>query len=210
MAAPESKNIHNLNGKWQMNKSLSDSFESVLSLQGVGFLIRKGIGAATLTLHISQSKGAPSEPAQDPVDTSETVEHINIDQVITGGIKGTTEKRCADNRRREHTDWLFGHVSGRTLFYASAADVSKDFADEFLVQGFGDQEVLVSHVVNLDDGKGWVATQVWGFQTIKDGSRRYVRNVVVTKGEGSKQQRVAVQLIYDFLGELDKEEDLAY
>ena len=182
----------------------------MLALQGVGFFIRKGINAATITLHVSQSTGAPTEPAQDPVDTSETVENINIDQVITGGIKGTTEKRCVDNRRREHTDWLFGHVSGRTLFYKSATDAAQDFTDEFLVKGFGDQEVLVSHVVNLDAGKGWVATQVWGFQTIKDGSRRYVRHVVVTSGEGSKQQRVAVELIYDFVGEREEEADLAY
>lgn len=67
------------------------------------------------------------------------------------------------------------------------------------------EDLLVSYVLNLDKDRGWEATQVWGFQTAKDGTRRYVRNVVVIKGEGSKQQRVTVQLIYDFLGERDDE-----
>lgn len=213
MAAPVSKNIHNLNGKWQMNKSLSGDFGAVLSLQGVGFIMRKTIGAASITLHTTQLEAPPSEPSQDAIDDAaktQNVTHINIDQTITGGIKGTTELRCVDNRRREHTDWLFGHVSGRTLFYKgpdAKAAIAKDFPDPFLLEGWPDdgEDLLVSYVLNLDNDRGWEATQVWGFQTAKDGTRRYVRNVVVTKGEGSKQQRVTVQLIYDFLGERDDE-----
>ncbi|CAK7225461.1 hypothetical protein SCUCBS95973_005872 [Sporothrix curviconia] len=210
MAAPESKNIHNLNGKWQMNKSLSGNFEAVLSLQGIGFLMRKTISTATITLHTRQFDAPPAEPSQDPIDEAgkaEKVSHIVIDQTMTGGIKGTTERRCCDNRRREHSDWLFGHVSGRTLFYkgpGAAAALAKDFPDPFLVEGWPEgEDLLVSYVLNLDKDRGWEATQVWGFQTAKDGTRRYVRNVVVTKGEGSKQQRVSLQLIYDFVGERD-------
>ncbi|CAK7267176.1 hypothetical protein SEPCBS119000_002407 [Sporothrix epigloea] len=211
MAAPESKNIHNLNGKWQMNKSMSGNFEAVLSLQGVGFLLRKTIGAATITLHTHQFEAPPTEPTQDPIDEAgktENVTHIVISQTMTGGIKGTTERRCCDNRRREHTDWLFGHVSGRSHFYkgpGAAAALAKDYPDPFLTEGWpDDQDLLVSNVLNLDKDRGWEATQVWGFQTAKDGTRRYVRNVVVTKGEGSKQQRVTLQLIYDFVGERDE------
>ncbi|KIH91761.1 hypothetical protein SPBR_01978 [Sporothrix brasiliensis 5110] len=211
MAAPASKTIHNLNGKWQMNKSLSGDFGAVLSLQGIGFLVRKAISAGTITLHVSQIQAPPSEPSEDPIEGSaktENVTHINIDQTMTGGIKGTTERRCVDNRRREHSDWLFGHVVGRTLFYkgpGAAVALAKDFPDAFLAEGWPEdgEDLLVSYVKNLDKAGGWEATQVWGFQTAKDGTRRYVRNIVVTKGEGSSQQRVTVQLIYDFLGELD-------
>lgn len=204
--------------------------------------MRKAIGAATITLHVTQLRAPPSEPTQDPIDDAgraEPVVHVNIDQTITGGLKGTTERRCCDNRRREHTDWLFGHVSGRTKLYAgpgAAAAVVGEYGDEFLgkgtlpfcfsllvslflfllwpapsnSRGWPDEDLLVSYVVNLDGGRGWKATQVWGFQTAKDGKRHYARNIVVTKGEGSKQERVAVQLVYDFVGERDddkKEEE---
>ncbi|OAA61002.1 hypothetical protein SPI_05026 [Niveomyces insectorum RCEF 264] len=227
MAAPASKSINDLNGKWRMNKSLSDPFEPVLALQGVGYIVRKAISAATLTLHVRQYEAPPSEPtiADDPVDDAArqvSVTHVDIDQTLTGGFKGTTERRCCDDRRREHSDWLFGHVVGRTRWYrgpGAAAAVVRDFGGEaFLAKGWSettgndnDGDLLVSHVVNQDAGNGWVAAQTWGFQPVGDsgenggggGARRYVRNIVVTKGEGAEQQRQAVQLVYDFVGERD-------
>ncbi|EFW99430.1 hypothetical protein CMQ_7798 [Grosmannia clavigera kw1407] len=207
MAAPDSKSIHNLNGKWQMNKTLSDPFEPVLALQGIGFLTRKAINAATLTLHITQME-APASEALDPIaDPTEKVTHVNIDQTLTGGIKGTSEMRCLDNRRRSHSDWFFGTVEGRTLWVRgpdAAAAVVKEFGDEYLGQGWpaGD-DLIVSYVKNTDPNGGWVAVQVWGIKTASDGNRRYVRNIVVTKGS----KRIAVQLVYDFVGERDKKAD---
>lgn len=223
MAAPENKSIHNLNGKWQVNKTLSDSFEPVLALQGVGFLTRKAIGAATLTLHISQSEGPPSacplQPIADPA--AEKVSHILVDQTLTGGIKGNSENRCADGRPRAHSDWLFGTVEGSTHWIrgpGAAAAAVRQYGDEFLGKGWPvetdangatDADLLANRVVNQDAGRGWVATQIWGFQTAKDGRRRYTRNIVVTKAK----ERVAVQLVYDFVGERDskdEDEDLSY
>ncbi|KAK7737473.1 hypothetical protein SLS53_006546 [Cytospora paraplurivora] len=183
MAAPAEKTLRDLNGTWVMNKSLSDSTDPALALQGIGWLTRKAIGIATVTLH-----------AKEYVDEQGWT-HIDIDQTATGGIKGTAENRTLDNTFREHSDWLFGHVQGRTGWVASKDEIG-DGTDEFLKGGWeeGQTEWIVNRVESLDSG--WVATQVWGFGII-DGERRYARNTVVTKGK----ERVELRLVYDFVPE---------
>ncbi|CRK33349.1 hypothetical protein BN1708_001037 [Verticillium longisporum] len=197
MAAPANITIKNLSGKWQMNKTLSDSPEPALALQGIGWMVRKAVGLATLTLHVKQYEGAPKPPstATDPVT------HIDIDQTATGGVKGTKENRCLDLEFREHADWLFGSCRGQSDWRSPA-----EIEDEFLKKGWleGDAEStgpqgkshVYSHVENVDNG--WTATQIWGFQEI-DGQRRYARNIVVAKDD----KKVEFRLVYDYLGEND-------
>lgn len=67
-------------------------------------MTRKAITFATVTLSINQS-----------VD-SDKVHHIDIDQTLTGGLKGTSEHRIADWQIREHSDHIFGTVDGRSRF----------------------------------------------------------------------------------------------
>lgn len=159
------------------NKSLSDSADPALALQGVGWLTRKAIGLATVTLHIKEY-----------VDES-GVTHVDIQQTATGGVKGTAENRTLDDTFREHSDWLFGSVKGRTGWVASKAEI----ADEFLQKGWedGQAEFVVGYVESLDNG--WTARQVWGFQVV-NGERRHARNIVVAKGS----ERVEMRLVYDF------------
>ncbi|KAK3335397.1 hypothetical protein B0T19DRAFT_470670 [Cercophora scortea] len=194
MAAPPSKTIKDLSGKWVMNKSQSSPIEPALVIQGIGWVTRKVVGLATLTLDVKQYSGPPSPPAEP---SAPEVTHIEIEQTGTGGMKGTTEKRCLDNAFREHSDWLFGTVRGQTKWIATA-----DIADKFLAEGWlegadeaggpnGETHVL-SHVESLDNG--WTATQTWGFQLV-DGVRKYVRHVVVAKGT----QRAELTLVYDYL-----------
>ncbi|KAM0332121.1 hypothetical protein ACHAQA_002393 [Verticillium albo-atrum] len=195
MAAPAEKTISNLTGKWVMNKALSDSPEPALALQGVSWMVRKGIGLSTVTLHVKQYDGAPKAPST----ATESVTHIDISQTATGGIKGTTENRCLDLEWREHSDWLFGNCRGQSDWRAAA-----EVEDPHLKKGWleGDAEStgpggkshVFSHVENLDSG--WTATQIWGFQEI-DGARRYARNIVVAKGD----EKVEFRLVYDWLGE---------
>ncbi|KAJ4296086.1 hypothetical protein N0V88_004788 [Collariella sp. IMI 366227] len=194
MAAPANKTIGDLNGKWIMNRSQSNSIEPTLALQGVGWVTRKAVSMATLTLHIKQFVAPPSPPA-DPA--AAPVVHIQIDQTGTGGMKGSTEKRCLDHVFRDHSDWLFGHVKGQTRWVTP-----NDITDAHLAAGWleGEEEKggpngethLESHVESYD--AGWTATQIWGFKLI-EGVRKYVRNVVVAKGG----ERVEIQLVYDFI-----------
>lgn len=146
----------------------------------MGWLTRKAIGLATVTLHVKEY-----------VDES-GVTHVDIQQTATGGVKGTAENRTLDNTFREHSDWLFGSVKGRTGWVASKGEI----ADEFLREGWEDSqaEFVVGYVESLD--RGWTATQVWGFQEV-NGERRYARNIVVAKGD----ERVEMRLVYDFYSE---------
>lgn len=202
MAAPASKNIRDLNGTWIMvstylphrsdsinephilsptdqaklmpkpqNKTLSDSPDAGLALQGIGWLTRKGIGLATVTLHVKQYDEAG-------------VTHIDIEQSATGGVKGTTENRALDNEWREHSDWLFGKVKGRSEWLAAPV------ADEPYLNGnweAGTSEWVHNVAESLDNG--WIATQTWGFQVV-NGERRHTRNVVIKKVRDALSQDV--------------------
>lgn len=120
-----------------------------------------------------------------------------IDIVQTAsGLSSTTEKRCLDFVYREHKDWMYGEVRGRSCFLGP-----DDIDDDFLKGNWleDDSEKVgpegKSHVLSVAESvdNGWVARQIWGFQTV-DGERRHCRNVVVVKG----QERVEIRLVYDF------------
>lgn len=229
-AAPADKTINDLTGQWEMvrspfppspllpsphlrarqltvrdgqNKKLSDSPDPGLSLQGISWTTRKLIGYATVTLHVTHYHAAPSPPST----STDPVTHIDINQVIVGGLKGTQEVRCLDGAKREHADWLFGRVEGQAR-WISLDEVDAD--DESLKKGWLAGEAahpdgkthIMTHGENLDDGGGWAATQVWGFQEV-DGERRYARNIVIKKGSKSE----AFRLVYDYKGPLPKKED---
>lgn len=163
------------------NKSLSGNPDPALALQGIGWLTRKAIGIATVTLTIKEY-----------VDDA-GVTHVDIQQTATGGLKGTAEDRELDNVYREHSDWLFGKVKGRTC-WAGPASAEQLPDDAFLRSNWaaGTQEWVFAYVESLDST--WTASQVWGFQVV-DGERRYARNVVVAKGK----ERVELRLVYDHL-----------
>ncbi|KAI1390084.1 uncharacterized protein F4822DRAFT_400838 [Hypoxylon trugodes] len=211
MAAPTTKTIGDLNGRWVLNKTLSDNVEPALAIQGISWLVRKAISNTTVTLHVKQYKGAPTPPST----SSELVSRVDIEQVATAGVKGTTENRCLDFEAREHSDWLFGRVAGRSKFISidelralvgeeGEARKERWVEDDFVAKGWleGDAEKggpngethIVNHAQSLDNG--WTALQVWGFQEV-GGERRYTRNVVVAK-EG---KFYAFKMVYDWVPE---------
>jgi len=213
MAAPPSKTLKDFNGQWSLvspqttpsvgapnpahqaaqNKSLSDSVEPVLALQGVGFLTRKAVAMASITLDVKCYEGAASPPSE----SKDPVTHIEIVQTASK-LSSTTEHRCLDFVFREHSDWLFGNVKGRSR-WIHAAEVD----DAFLAKGWeeGDAEAvgpdgethLLSHAVSLD--RDWTVKQIWGFQVV-DGARRYARNIVATTETGD---RAEIRLLYDYV-----------
>lgn len=150
----------------------------------MGWLTRKAIGLATVTLH-----------TKEYVD-EQGVTHIDIQQTATGGVKGNTENRTLDDTFREHTDWLFGHVKGRTGWVPSRAEIGGGGGDGFLTEGWedGQEEWVVANVESLD--RGWKVIQVWGFRVV-NGERRHARNTVATKGS----ERVELRLVYDYVPE---------
>ncbi len=81
------------------NKSLSDDTDEILRLQGVSWFMRKLISSVTITLYVKQYKDANGD------------EHIDIEQIGTGGFKGNYEQRILTWSEREADDRVFGPVS---------------------------------------------------------------------------------------------------
>jgi hypothetical protein len=89
------------------------------------------------------------------------VEHIDIDQIATGGIKGTSEHRTLDGVEREHEDYIFGKVKGVTTWVKL-----EDITDDFLKSGWlpeANEHGLIRSFAENVDGK-WKAEQVRDLQ----------------------------------------------
>ncbi|KFY71285.1 hypothetical protein V499_08503 [Pseudogymnoascus sp. VKM F-103] len=186
MAAPAEYTIANLNGQWVLNKTLSDATEPVLTLQGVGWLKRKAIGLATITLSITEK-----------VVDGLTI--IDIESTGTGGIQGTAEHRELNWSEREHEDHVFGPLTGQTKWLDNKG-ADWDALDSFQKEGWLDERVGPNgepHILTTAVSKtnGWTAIQVWGFTEL-NGVRYYTRKVVITKGS----EVLKVRIFYDFAG----------
>ncbi|KAI9460994.1 hypothetical protein BJY52DRAFT_1203673 [Lactarius psammicola] len=183
MAVPPDLTTLDLSGTWVMNKTLSDDTDEILRLQGVGWWMRSAIGLATVTLYVKHFKDESG------------VEHIEIDQRLTGGIPGTFENRTLDWTPREHNDHLFGPVVGKSR------RVKLDELDnEFLRKGWlqdTEQHGAINAYAQSDtpkSGRTWIAEQIWGFELVGD-ERRYVRHVDFLGPEG---EHIQARLVYDF------------
>lgn len=146
-------------------------------------MTRTIIGKATVTV---TAKQYTDEQGKD---------HLDIEQVLTGGITSTPEPRILDWELRPHTDSTFGELVGRSR-YVDSKNLEEGYGKEdveFLSSGWDAEPQFQSWVEN--EKNAWTANQVWGFQTI-DGERRYVRKVAARK---KGEVRTAV-LVYDYMG----------
>lgn len=186
--------------KRTQNKTLSDSTDPVLTLQGIGWLTRKAIGLATVTQHLKQypTTGKDGQPTTQ----------LDMDQFATGGLKGTSEKRTLDWQFGEHTDHLFGTMKGRTRYSTLKALIEESKGQgvveedaKYLIEGWlketEDGEIVESFVDN--DASKWTGWQIWGFAEI-NGERKLTRRFAIRKKD--KDQVVRVRLVYDWSGEL--------
>ena len=82
-------------------------------------MTRKIIKTATITLHIKHYKDA------------EGVEHIDIEQTLTGGITASPEERTLDWTWRKTDNSLFGSIVGRSRRIPVA-----DVTDKYLSSGW--------------------------------------------------------------------------
>lgn len=155
-------------------------------LQDIGYLVRKGIGLATITLDINQYEASPKPPNS----STENFTRVDIEQSASG-LTSTQENRCLDSVKREHTDWLFGTVWSHSR-WVSLDELKDDFLKSgWEMEGEG-KNFIMTYAENM--AKGWTATQVWGFKKV-DGERRYCRNILVEKDD----KRVEMRFVYDFL-----------
>ncbi|KAF5385419.1 hypothetical protein D9757_005401 [Collybiopsis confluens] len=174
-----------ISGRFTMNKTLSDSSDEILRLQGINWFKRKLIAAGTISLVVKHYKDGGG------------AEHIDIDQTLSPGGIGTREERTLDWAERNKEDSLFGYIIGR-----SRRITLEEIDDEYLKTGWTADSVehgLIQSLVSSDTPKSnttWVANQIWGVEEV-EGVRRYVRHVFFT-GPGGEEIRG--RLIYDYTG----------
>ncbi|KAF9894139.1 hypothetical protein FE257_009112 [Aspergillus nanangensis] len=207
MEVPADISFRTIKGSWTMD-NVSDDMDPIMKLQGVGWLTRKGIGAATLTLHASTAETTSSSgsPALNFI----------LRQTLTGGIPGATEERIMDWTERERINHIYGNTLSRSQLVSGIKDAdgavrpeltlqSKPKSPEveaelkeFLVGGTpylagDDVKELYVHDFGRNEASGWTAEQIWAFELI-DSKPYLTRRVVVVKGDEHAKARLVFKL----------------
>lgn len=119
-------------------------------MQGIGWLKRKAIALATITIYLKHYKDDAG------------VEHIDIDQTITGGIPASSEIRTLDWAPRDIEDTNFGHVIGRSR-RIKVEDVDLDFLKKGWTADTLEHGLVQSYVESntAKSGISWIANQVY-------------------------------------------------
>ncbi|KAL2860975.1 uncharacterized protein BJX67DRAFT_386132 [Aspergillus lucknowensis] len=214
MAIPQDITLKTLKGSWTLDKSISDDMDGMLKLQGVGWLTRKGISAARLTLSFT-STVEPSPSSGSPVL------HLTMRQTLSGGIPGSTEERITDWTERERSNHIYGDVLSRsklikgvrgddgavrpdlTMMSKPSNNAIGEEVTNFLRGGvphLGEAEKddltdLYIHDFGRNEASGWTAEQIWCIETI-DSQPYLTRRVAVVRDDGYELAR----LVYKFSG----------
>ncbi|KAL2788127.1 hypothetical protein BJX66DRAFT_340521 [Aspergillus keveii] len=193
MAAPADMTVATLAGQFVPNKALSDDADSSLALQGVSWILRKGISLASPKFILSRSTN----------ENGVAVVNINV-----GGVgSGATETRVLNWTPIEGKNPLFGKTQTRSRLYTSALERSAAHTDEnyAFLNGTTTKDGAPSSWAEDADGQhlqcvivneeaGWTMEQIWGFEEI-DGKRYHTRRSIVRKGSQVERGR----LVYNYV-----------
>ncbi|KAK7041695.1 hypothetical protein VNI00_008984 [Paramarasmius palmivorus] len=186
MAVPTNYTTADLTGKFTVAKDISDTPDEMLAAQGFGWLKRKAIGVAYITLTIKNYKDANG------------VEHLDCAQHLTGGIPANNEERTLNWDEKSYSDFNFGHVRDKAKRITDINEIQ----DEFLKTGWTADTLehgVVQTVMTSDtpkSGRTWVWNQIWGVEEV-NGERRFVRRMLLTDKDG---KRITKRIVLDYLG----------
>lgn len=115
----------------------------------MGWLKRKAISIGTITVNLKHYKDDGG------------VEHVDIEQFITGGIPASSEIRTLDWTPRESDDKTFGQVIGKTR-RAKAEELDVEFLKNGWTPDTLEQGLVHSYVESNTpkSGTSWIASQV--------------------------------------------------
>lgn len=118
-------------------------------MQGVSWLTRRAIAAATLYLEVNHYKDESG------------VEHIDIKQTLTGGFGGTVEERTIDWTPREKNDRIFGDVVGKSR-RVRLEELDIDWLKKGWTNDVSETGVIEAYVESdtPKSGTSWIADQV--------------------------------------------------
>ena len=146
--------------------------------------LRKILGFANVSLHLSQTTSLPEDGAGEPATTT-----IRAKQVVTPGGFNSEDSYVLDALAREATVPIFGHVTVKTSFVPTA-ELDDDDLRQRLQTGGGD--VVIREIVE-SKVNGWSTEGTWGFEQV-EGERRFTRTSVTT----TTGDQVVAKLVYDF------------
>lgn len=161
----------------EQNKSLSGDYNSILTLQGVSRIVRKVIIKSRIVVAVKHWK------------ENETT-HVELDNRMPFGLPSTKDMYQLDWLAREIKDPVFGNVRDRARWLRLA-----ELEDEFQKDGWeeGTDELMELFTEHADIHA--TTSQVCGFGTL-NGERRYIRRLVVKKGEECRRLLV----VFDYVG----------
>ncbi|KAH8697704.1 hypothetical protein BGW36DRAFT_379263 [Talaromyces proteolyticus] len=177
--------IHDLSGSWVM--------------QGIAWITRKAIAAATTTLKITQGSDTDGS-------TSARTEWMRLEPALTGGLKGIPENRPLTWAEFEHNDTLFGPVIIRSHYIAGVKISDRRFRPvvELQTKAAGSNMAVMNLEVEAVEetvekafihdfvrsvNSGWAAEQIWAVEII--GEEQFLtRRIVVVKGTATELARV--------------------
>ncbi|KAH8806673.1 hypothetical protein DL96DRAFT_1765790 [Flagelloscypha sp. PMI_526] len=189
MAVPSDFTTQDISGKFVINKTLSgnDGMTEILSLQGVPWILRKGISVATVTFNIKHYK------------TNTDTEQIDVVHTITGGIQGTTEERTLDDEQRHKKDYILGPTVGSTKRVTRVDEIPTFSRDGWTADTLEKGLIIdITDSVPTNARKSWKLIQLWGVQEISH-QRRYTRHVHFT---GPRGDVVETKMYYDYIGSI--------
>ncbi|KIY45755.1 hypothetical protein FISHEDRAFT_60894 [Fistulina hepatica ATCC 64428] len=180
MAVPADLTTKDLSGKFTLNRSLSGDSANMLELQGVSWIKRKVINAASITIKVQHTR------SEDGLET------LVVEQ-------GNADERDLNWTEKATNHPAFGHIVGK------ARRIKLEELDvPFLKEGWTSDTLengVINWYVQSDPTKGdtvWITNQTWGIEEI-DGVRRYVRHVKFT---GPKGEDIESKMVYDYAGPL--------
>ncbi|KAL3473102.1 hypothetical protein BJX99DRAFT_261648 [Aspergillus californicus] len=195
-----------MNGNWVMDKDQSTGLEEVLKLQGIGWITRKALLAAAVTLKITQDADVTQQ-------STKPVKCITLEQIVSGGFGGGPEKRLLTWSKMKHDDRLFGRVAIQSHYtpglrnsgggvqpvFAAAttgidANIESFLKEPVFIDGYTEvaeknmEEVFLHDFIRSEDA-GWTAEQIWAVESV-GGDTLLTRRVVVAKGRATETARV--------------------
>ncbi|KAJ8606120.1 hypothetical protein MRB53_041196 [Persea americana] len=178
---------YSTSAKWIMNTTLSDPHDDVLAVQGVGYLKRKAIGMATVTVVNSCSKDAEGH-------------HIVHSASSASGIPGASEKLVINGKPHASDHSVYGSII-TTPSLKKPSEIEDPFLTENLLPDSFDDEGKALFVASESDKSKnkngpWTAEVTSGYMTI-DGTKRWVRlNHFKCPAKGMDKK---IRLVYDFV-----------
>ena len=103
MAVPQRVTTKDMTGTYTLNKTLSDSSQAVLKMQGIGWVVRQAVQYSNITQIMKQ------------YTDEKGVVHVDQEAISTGGIRNVEDREIlGPGEWREKENKIWGKVKGMT------------------------------------------------------------------------------------------------